>query len=681
MLLAVLDPVHWFQGSIPALTDLPGHVLPPSLLRSELLPAGDLQGWTFEWFAGFPVYRFYFVLPGLAAAGLGALLGDGLAIRIVAAAPIVLLPWALWAFGRLAGLSRSLTAGITVVGSSCVLMTSHRIMGGNILSVVAGEFSYAWSLPFVALYLGILVGPGRSGLRTFWAGAALAAALLCHVVPVIVAVLGTSVFLFSPALRTRVLGSWLVSGILAGFWFVPMALRLGYVASWKWAYVPSLTDVVPAELFLVVPAALYGVWVLRRHPGIHVLGAVAVAALALTVVPQDLVMRARTLPVWFLAVHALAGAGMAQAILTTVRHTPRRAGLGLLVALPLTGLWLFILLIRGVDSSNWRPVMEGLPATPAHRELAGLVERLETLPEGRIHWEPGEWLQEVGGAHAMALIPYWTHHTSLGGLLVDSAPLSQLFPVVDSELSREETPITHPRDVPSVPWSPAQALARLRTLGVRYLVTHSEETSTAVAEAAGPPLDRFGPLRLFDLGPVGLVEAIRCWEPLPPGTGFRKASLDWFIRWSPGAPTLAPVDALPATAAGSPSCAWPEDRPAPEVDGVRIGEGEIRFAVQEAGVPILLRVSYFPAWRAEGARGPFPAGPRFMAVVPEERVVTLRYGPDPMERAGWFLTLGGSLLLVVVAGSPWARRRLGWGSEDSVASDGVPTPEPGGPSS
>jgi hypothetical protein len=117
------------------------------------------------------------------------------------------------------------------------------------------------------------------------------------------------------------------------------------------------------------------------------------------------------------------------------------------------------------------------------------------------------------------------------------------------------------------------------------------------------------------------------------------------------------------------------------VDGVRIGEGEIRFAVQEAGVPILLRVSYFPAWRAEGARGPFPAGPRFMAVVPEERVVTLRYGPDPMERAGWFLTLGGSLLLVVVAGSPWARRRLGWSSEDSVASDGVPTPEPGGPSS
>ena len=101
LVLWKLDPGLWFRNSIPALTDLTGHLVPPMILRDELLPSFRVQGWSDAWFAGFPVYRFYFPLPGLLVASVSTVLGDALALRLVAMLPLVLLPWALFCFGRL----------------------------------------------------------------------------------------------------------------------------------------------------------------------------------------------------------------------------------------------------------------------------------------------------------------------------------------------------------------------------------------------------------------------------------------------------------------------------------------------------------------------------------------------------------------------------------------------------
>ena len=41
------------------------HVWGPAYLRDHLLPHGQLAGWTPDWYAGFPAYQFYMVLPSL----------------------------------------------------------------------------------------------------------------------------------------------------------------------------------------------------------------------------------------------------------------------------------------------------------------------------------------------------------------------------------------------------------------------------------------------------------------------------------------------------------------------------------------------------------------------------------------------------------------------------------------
>ena len=52
-----------FTRSTPTGGDLGAHVWGPAFLRDELLPQFRLTGWTPDWYAGFPAYHFYMVVP------------------------------------------------------------------------------------------------------------------------------------------------------------------------------------------------------------------------------------------------------------------------------------------------------------------------------------------------------------------------------------------------------------------------------------------------------------------------------------------------------------------------------------------------------------------------------------------------------------------------------------------
>ena len=55
-----------FSRTPPTGGDLGAHVWGPAFLRDELVPSLRLTGWTPDWYAGFPAYHFYMVVPMLA---------------------------------------------------------------------------------------------------------------------------------------------------------------------------------------------------------------------------------------------------------------------------------------------------------------------------------------------------------------------------------------------------------------------------------------------------------------------------------------------------------------------------------------------------------------------------------------------------------------------------------------
>jgi hypothetical protein len=87
--------------------------------------------------------------------------------------------------------------------------------------------------------------------------------------------------------------------------------------------------------------------------------------------------------------------------------------------------------------------------------------------------------------------------------------------------------------------------------------------------------------------------------------------------------------------------------PPVEVSDVQIEQQPLSFSVDQVGVPVVVKVSYFPNWDASGALGPYRIGPNMMVVVPTENDVELTYGRSTVDWLFSLLTVLGIALCIV----------------------------------
>ncbi len=69
--------------------------------------------------------------------------------------------------------------------------------------------------------------------------------------------------------------------------------------------------------------------------------------------------------------------------------------------------------------------------------------------------------------------------------------------------------------------------------------------------------------------------------------------------------------------------------PSVTVTRVNVGLQSLSFHVSRAGVPMLVKISYYPRWHVTGATGPYRVSPNLMVVVPTSHDVSLNYTSTP----------------------------------------------------
>ena len=157
--LSQLHPSLLLANTTTAGGDTGAHVIMPAFMKSHLLAHGQLTGWDPDWYDGFPLYTFYFPLPGLITVLFNAVVTYNVAFKLVTVLGTLTLPVCAWAFGRLAGLRDPGPGCLAAATLPFLFEPSFTIYGGNILSTLAGEFSYSLSLSSALLV------PRRRGLR------------------------------------------------------------------------------------------------------------------------------------------------------------------------------------------------------------------------------------------------------------------------------------------------------------------------------------------------------------------------------------------------------------------------------------------------------------------------------------------------------------------------------------
>tara|TARA_Y100000590_G_scaffold275269_1_gene309047 strand:- start:212 stop:2749 length:2538 start_codon:yes stop_codon:yes gene_type:complete len=749
-----------FTRSTPTGGDLGAHIWGPAFLRDELIPNFRLSGWSPDWYAGFPAYHFYMVVPMLFIVVLNAglvlplvvlvVVGSalllfklwnrkpkdwrplsllvacflllvipihyGLAFKFVTVIGLFLMPLAAWKMGRLAGLASTPSALLGASTLAFIFDQSFNIMGGNLMSTMAGEFAFTLALVCCLLYMGFLIKGVETGSDRSKAALFLALTGLCHLLVAFFAVL---VSLVAVATRpSKASFRWLttvalLSGSVSAFWVLPFWWQRAHLNDMGWEKLTSYSsylwsrDELAADflkneppLQLVVVAAILGALlslIFRRRLGTVLAISAVLTALVFVYLPEGRLYNGRLLPFYYLSVYLLAALAVAELfrLLGGLIHRKTEkeetfgnlveAGFGLLavvslifyLATPLRVLpggsmegntyrWMGIEtenlnIGRSWVSWNFSGYEErvGDVNGGGWEELVDFVLTMDDLGKeygcGRLMWEYSPELVRYGTPMAPMLMPHWTDGCigSMEGLYFESSTTTPFHFLIQSELSKE--PSRAQRNLPFRSFDIDSGVDHLQQFGVPYYASSSElATNEALKHPSLIELATSGPWTIFrvknsdlvvplDLEPV-IMNKLKHSEWLVPAVDvFQKGSSE-VTRTIGGMDTWQQLD----------QNQFPELRSLPEVSIglIRNGTDYVHFEVDQVGIPVLVKTSYFPNWKVKGAEGPWRATPNFMVVVPTEEEVELSYGRTEIEVIAMVITFFGFAFLIFVSRRP-----------------------------
>ena len=346
---------------------------------------------------------------------------------------------------------------------------------------------------------------------------------------------------------------------------------------------------------------------------------------------------------------------------------------------------------RGFVDGWARWNFSGYEGKKAYGEYYDVVQTMKTIGEtsgcGRALWENYSENNRYGTTMALMLLPFWTDGCigSSEGLFFEASGTTPYHFLAAGAMSKQSSnPV---RELRYVNNDPSAGIRYLRELGISYYMAVTPEAvskAEALAESDGSLtlIDTSGPWHIYEVSDSDVVVPLSAnpvvvgkrsgdqrerWLEL--GTSWLQNPNEWTaLPAADGPPEWQRVEvAVDLTRrSGEPgSDARKVDivtlvdsvkdtsfRPV-DVNDVVIGDESLSFTVSEVGKPVLVRVSYFPNWKASGAEGPFRVAPNMMVVVPNEKEVTLTFEPSLVDRFAYLLTIAGIVSVIAV----WRRER------------------------
>ena len=661
LLLWYLKPSLLLSPTITAGGDTIYHYVAAKYLRDYLLPNGKIVGWMPGNLAGFPLFLFYFPLAFLLIAGLSFLVPFPVAFKLGTVAGTFALPLATLLSLRWIGCRFPVPAIGAILTLPFLLMTGNSMWGGNLPSTLAGEFSYSLSFALVVLFQGALYSGVRTRRRAGWCAVLLAVVGFAHGYGMVIAA-GLAVYFLAVEvdfLRTFLYLSrvYAIGGLLLGFWLVPLVAYLHYTTGFPltWDF-GSYMEIVPVVLWPTLAVAVITVamaWWSKQADKewlrvVHYLTYPVVLSIILYFVSPRLNLvdvRFLAFAQFFLAPLAAVGLGR----LLAGMSQPLR-----LLASPLIGVMAiaWVVLQPSYIPAWVRWNYEGMEAKPWWRYYIFVNSvALHGGPHSpRVVYEHSVLHDKVGTVRAFEALPLFSGRPTLEGAYMQSSPSSPFVFYIQSELT--ETPSCPFLPYRCTKFDPTRALAHLELFNVKEVVAVTDKVKAALATNPGYRQEgEVGPYKVFEVrqGNGRYVVPLPYQPALVIGADWKRLAYDRFQKpdWldvpllflrpgEPAPPATAPFRGLeeePVKQALSPECRVRE----------ALGYEVIEFDTDCPGRPHLIKMSYHPKWRVEGADRVFLVSPAFMLVYPTTSHVRLVFGNRWPDYLGRGATALGSL--------------------------------------
>jgi hypothetical protein len=311
----------------------------------------------------------------------------------------------------------------------------------------------------------------------------------------------------------------------------------------------------------------------------------------------------------------------------------------------------------------------------------------ETQGCGRALWENFGGNDKYGTTMALMLLPFWTDGCigSSEGLFFEAAGTTPYHFLAAGAMSQQSSnPV---RELRYINNDAAVGVQYLQELGINYYLAVTPEAIAKADEVAASggglkSLETSGPWHIYSVENADIVVSLDTlpvvvnersgdlrerwlelgtswlqnrteWDALPAADGPKEwqridVAIDMAVREGEPGSDSRKVDVVKPVQEIVPAKVEPA-----VVSDVKIGDDSVSFTVDKVGVPVLVRVSYFPNWQVSGAKGPYRVAPNMMVVIPTSNQVSMHFKASFVDRFAYLLTIAGFVALFVM----WRRDR------------------------
>jgi len=671
-IISKLDPGYLLTSTTTTGGDTASHFYTLLYLKEVLLPAGLVSGWTPGNYAGFPILQFYFPLDFLMMTLLSGVMSLQVAFKLGSISGILLLPIAAYSMMRLMrcpfpgpGIAAALTLPF-------LFNSSNSMWGGNILSSLAGEFSFSLSMALSLILIGSLYRGVRENRGVIMNAVLVFLVGFSHGYTLLFAEAMSIFLLITPhgfIQRLFYLGKVyaLAFGLLA-FWIVPLLIFTKYTTSYDLVWtINSIMEIFPPILIptLVVGAAgtigllTWSAFGFREARGeaLPMIGylwfGLAMSVVFFVAAPSIGVVDIRYVPYG-----QLIGTMLAASTLAWVAWYFRKWRVG----------WVLLCTVL-VASVVWTEQQPGPVSSWARWNYEGfeakstwpIFEKINTALKGdfndpRVVFEHSERHNTFGSTRAFESLPLFSGRATLEGLYMQASISAPFVFYIQSEVSQQKSVPFPQYSYSSLNYS--RARPRLELFNVADLIIRSDFAKKAIREASGYELkETIGQYELWNLttNRNRYVEVLDLEPVLFSTSNWKEDAHRWFMEESllpvhlvfvdeGHAAAFPPFNAYANSVLGLPQI--PIDASKCSVQE-HIDYQQIEIETDCIGKPHIVKMSYHPNWQVEGADRIYLVSPSFMLIYPNQSHVRMYYGGGLWDRIGKALTVAALFILLI----------------------------------
>ena len=690
-----------FENNTPTGGDMGAHIVAIDTFIKEFIPNFQINGWSNDWFSGYPLYYFYFPLPAIITFFFNLIFPFGVAFKIMVVMSMILVVYSI------EKLMRNTPNQISIFGATAglfyVFTESFTIYGGNLASTLAGQFSFAYSLAFANLSIFYLI-KSKNNFRFPISSIFLALCLLSHLIPFIIY---SPIYAFywlskKQNLNQRVLSISIFLGLVSR-WSISLLVNLEYTTNMSYTPFSKLEDLIkedilPMVFILISLLVVKGKNLIKNKTyNIFDFYIISSSVLLYFFVPEGALWNGRLIPffnlgvvfLFFKAIEIfiedidLFQHGVSLLTITFLGGTiyclyifyekwsNNQSYLNLYIPIILlimifailnfnnVAIQLNMLIVSLIFSTvsflphwlNWN--FTGYEGKNDWNQIQSLYSQLDNLKPGRIMWEPNSDMNKYGTPMTLMTIPYFTKHTSMEGLYFDSSITTPFhFISVSGLAKRPSNPVG---GLSYINNQFDKGVDYLYDLGVDYFISYTEEIeSKAMNSDRLTYLFSTDPFSVFQVNSskIELInQDIEVFSKVNKQQGilssvFRDTNISNFFEKA--YENFGELDETRIIETSNNILIQPSNKKDLDVRGLKITNKKISFFTNNPGELHLIKISYFPNWSISNGLGPFRTSPSFMSVIPNQEYVEINFQKTELENNSFYFSIFSLLLSLII---------------------------------